>query len=321
MSKKNKDNKLQIIIVAGPTASGKSFLALDLAKKYNGVIINADSQQIYRELPILSSQPNKNDFKLVPHKLFSFLNFYNNFSVADWFKLVKKEIKNILNENKLPIVVGGTGMYINALLNGLKIFPEIPMKTREKGKKIIEILGTKKFYKMLKEKNEMCVYNINPNDKTRLLRSWEIFQISNKSIYEINKKNKIQKLDFVNFCKILIFPSRKETYINCARRWKKMIQSGAIDEVRLLMSKEKKLKKKSLIKTIGFNEIKKFLLKKDYFDKISSEALKATRNYAKRQYTWFRNQYKADIIFFEQFNQQKKNFFLKEINDKLLTNQ
>ena len=135
---------------------------------------------MYKELPILSSQPNKNYQKQVPHKLFSFLEFYNNFSVAEWFELVKKEIKNILNENKLPIIVGGTGMYINALLKGLKIFPEVPKKIKEEGQKIIEAIGTKKFYKMLKAKNETCVYNINQNDKIRLLRSWEIFQISKK---------------------------------------------------------------------------------------------------------------------------------------------
>ena len=320
MLNKNKDNKSKIILIAGPTASGKSLLALDLAKKYKGVIINADSQQIYKELPILSSQPSKNDFKEISHKLFGFLNFHNSFSVAEWFNLVKKEIKLILGKNKLPIVVGGTGMYINALLNGLKIFPDIPKKKKEEGKKIIKSIGSKNFYKMLKEKDKLCVHNINPNDKTRLLRSWEIFQASGKSIYEINKKNKIKKLKHVNFCKILIFPSRKEAYINCAERWDKMIKLGAIDEVKSLINKEKKLNKMSLIKTIGFNEIKKFLFNNEHIDKVSNQALQATRNYAKRQYTWFRNQYKADITFFEKYDQQKKKFFFKEIHDKLLTN-
>ena len=145
MLKKNKENKFKIIIIAGPTASGKSPLAFDLAKKYNGIIINADSQQIYKELPILSSQPNKKDYKEVSHKLFNFLDFYKNFSVSQWFKLVKKEIKEAQKKNKLPIIVGGTGMYLNTLLNGLKVFPKIPIDLKKKGKKNNRKNWVKKF--------------------------------------------------------------------------------------------------------------------------------------------------------------------------------
>ena len=132
---KKKENKLKIIVIAGPTASGKSSLAVQLAKKYNGIIINADSQQIYKELPILSSQPNNKDYKKVSHKLFNFLDFYKNFSVDQWFQLVKKEIKEAQKKNLLPIIVGGTGMYLNTLIYGLKVFPKIPVKLRDEGKK------------------------------------------------------------------------------------------------------------------------------------------------------------------------------------------
>ena len=135
MLKKNKENKFKIIIIAGPTASGKSSLALVLAKKYNGIIINADSQQIYKELPILSSQPNTKDYKEISYKLFNFLDFYKNFSVNQWFKLVIKEIKEAQKKNLLPIIVGGTGMYLNTLLNGLKVLPKIPIGLKNKGKK------------------------------------------------------------------------------------------------------------------------------------------------------------------------------------------
>ena len=320
MLKKNKENKFKIIIIAGPTASGKSSLAFDLAKKYNGIIINADSQQIYKELPILSSQPNKKDYKEVSHKLFNFLDFYKNFSVSQWFKLVKKEIKEAQKINKLPIIVGGTGMYLNTLLNGLKVFPKIPIDLKKKGKKIIEKIGSKNFYEKLKEKNKTCVYKINPNDKIRLLRSWEIYEVSNKSIYEINKEKKIKKLDSCNFYKILIFPSRQQVYLNCEKRWKNMIKLGVIDEVKLLVKKEKELNKRTLIKTIGFKELKNFLLKKSNMDKTSELTLKATRNYAKRQYTWFRHQFIANIKFKEKYSKKKKEYFLKEIKDKLLTN-
>jgi tRNA dimethylallyltransferase len=316
----NKENKFKIIIIAGPTASGKSSLALDLAKKFNGIIINADSQQIYKELPILSSQPNKKNYVKVSHKLFNFLDFYKIFSVDHWFKLVKKEITKAEKKNFLPIIVGGTGMYINTLLNGLRVYPRVPGSLRKKGKKIIERIGSKKFYQKLKEKNKTCVYKINPNDKIRLLRSWEIYEISKKSIYEINKENKLRKLDSYDLFKVLIFPPRKQVYLNCTQRWKNMIKLGAIEEVKMLVKKEKKLKKKNLIKTIGFKELKNFLLKKNNINEASKLALQATRNYAKRQYTWFRHQYKANIIFKKKYEEKTKEYFLKKIQDKLLTN-
>ncbi|PPR35388.1 MAG: tRNA dimethylallyltransferase [Alphaproteobacteria bacterium MarineAlpha6_Bin4] len=321
MLKENKDNKSKILVIAGPTATGKSSLAFDIAKENNGVIINADSQQIYKELPILSSQPNKKYTDKISHKLFNFLDFYNCFSVNQWFQLVDKEIKQARKRNKLPIIVGGTGMYLNTLLKGLKIFPKIPENIRSKGKKLLEKIGTNNFFKELEKKNKTCVYKINPNDKIRLLRSWEIFEVSNKSIYEINKKENTKKLDHYIIKKILIFPPRNKVYMNCKKRWNSMIKLGAIKEVELLIKKENKINKKNFIKTIGYKELKNFLLKKNNFDITSEIALKATRNYAKRQYTWFRNQFSANIIFKSIYDEKTKKFFLKEIQDKLLTNQ
>ena len=189
-----------------------------------------------------------------------------------------------------------------------------------KEKKIIEKIGPKKFYDTLKARNKTCVYHINPNDKIRLLRSWEIYKVSNKSIYQINKENKIKKLDSCDFYKILIFPPRKFVYLSCKKRWDNMIKLGAIQEVKLLMKKEKELNKKNLIKTIGFKELKDFLLKKQNMNNTSELALQATRNYAKRQYTWFRNQFPANIIFKEAYGKKNQKIFLRKIQDKLLTN-
>ena len=211
-------------------------------------------------------------------------------------------------------------MYLNALLNGLKIFPKIPLNVRKKGKQMMNKLGSKKFYEKLRNENSECVYNIFPNDKIRLLRSWEIYEVSKKSIYEINKKKKIQKLNSIDFLKILIVPPKKQVYLNCANRWKKMIKLGAIKEVKTLIKKEKKLKKRNLIKTIGFKELRNFIEKKSNIKDSEKSALQATRNYAKRQYTWFRHQFSANIEFEKKYEKKNKEFFLKEIQDKLLTN-
>ena len=306
-------------MIAGPTTSGKTQFAIDLAKKYKGIIINGDSQQIYKGLSVLSSQPNKIDLKKVPHKLFNFLKFYKNFSVEKWFLLTKKEIIKTIKKNKTPIIVGGTGMYLKALINGLDIFPKVPLSIRKKGINLMSSLGPKKFYNNLKKENPTCIYNINPNDKQRLIRSWEIFKVTRNSIYELRKKNKKKMINGYLFLKILIFPSKKKIYSNCEKRWNNMLNLGAINEVRKIMIEEKVSKKRNFLKTIGFKELKNYLEKKSNLEEASQKSIKSTKNYAKRQYTWFKHQFSANIVFKTEYSKNKRKKFLQEIADKLLT--
>ena len=306
-------------MIAGPTTSGKTQFAIDLAKKYKGIIINGDSQQIYKGLSVLSSQPNKIDLKKVPHKLFNFLKFYKNFSVEKWFLLTKKEIIKTIKKNKTPIIVGGTGMYLKALINGLDIFPKVPLSIRKKGINLMSSLGPKKFYNNLKKENPTCIYNINPNDKQRLIRSWEIFKVTRNSIYELRKKNNKKVINGYLFLKILIFPSKKKIYSNCEKRWNNMLNLGAINEVRKIMIEEKVSKKRNFLKTIGFKELKNYLEKKSNLEEASQKSIKSTKNYAKRQYTWFKHQFSANIVFKTEYSKNKRKKFLQEIADKLLT--
>ena len=306
-------------MIAGPTTSGKTQFAIDLAKKYKGIIINGDSQQIYKGLSVLSSQPNKIDLKKVPHKLFNFLKFYKNFSVEKWFLLTKKEIIKTIKKNKTPIIVGGTGMYLKALINGLDIFPKVPLSIRKKGINLMSSLGPKKFYNNLKKENPTCIYNINPNDKQRLIRSWEIFKVTRNSIYELRKKNKKKMINGYLFLKILIFPSKKKIYSNCEKRWNNMLNLGAINEVKKIMIEEKVSKKRNFLKTIGFKELKNYLEKKSNLEEASQKSIKSTKNYAKRQYTWFKHQFSANIVFKTEYSKNKRKKFLQEIADKLLT--
>ena len=306
-------------MIAGPTTSGKTQFAIDLAKKYKGIIINGDSQQIYKGLSVLSSQPNKIDLKKVPHKLFNFLKFYKNFSVEKWFLLTKKEIIKTIKKNKTPIIVGGTGMYLKALINGLDIFPKVPLSIRKKGINLMSSLGPKKFYNSLKKENPTCIYNINPNDKQRLIRSWEIFKVTRNSIYELRKKNKKKMINGYLFLKILIFPSKKKIYSNCEKRWNNMLNLGAINEVKKIMIEEKVSKKRNFLKTIGFKELKNYLEKKSNLEEASQKSIKSTKNYAKRQYTWFKHQFSANIVFKTEYSKNKRKKFLQEIADKLLT--
>lgn len=315
-----KENPIAFVI-AGPTASGKTQLAIDLAKNFKGIVINADSQQVYKDISILSSQPEKEKLKKIPHKLFNFLDFYRSFSVKQWFVLTEKEIYKTLKNNQTPIIVGGTGMYLKTLLEGLTILPDIPKSVRKETITLMDSIGSKKFYKKLKTKNILCVNNINPNDKNRLIRSWEIFKVSKKSIYELKKKNKRKQIEGVYFFKILIKPSRRSVYLNCETRWNSMLKKGAVDEVKKIIKKENNLKKKNYLKTIGFKELKNFLEKKSNLETVSKQCIKATKNYAKRQETWFKHQFSPNIIFKTAYNRKKQKNFIKEITDKLLTDQ
>ena len=321
MSEVIKEKKDLVLIISGPTANGKTSLAIDLAKKINGVIINADSQQVYKGLSILSSQPKKEEFKKIPHKLFNFLDYYKKFSVDHWFLLTEREIKKTLKNKQTPIVVGGTGMYLKALLEGLDVFPNIPNYVRNKAIKLMASIGSINFYKNLKKKNADCVCNINPNDKTRLIRSWELFHVSGKSINEIKKTNKKKIMKNLVFFKVLIKPSKQITYLNCVKRWNSMLKLGAIKEVEKIIKLEKENKKKSYLKTIGFKEIKDFLNDKYDLNIASQKAITATKQYAKRQYTWYNHQFSADITFKDEYKGLNKRIFLKKISDKLLTNQ
>ena len=183
----------------------------------------------------------------------------------------------------------------------------------------METLGVKEFYKNLRNENYNCVYNISPNDKNRLIRSWEIYRVTKKSIYKLRKNNRKRKINQFNFFKILILPSRKKVYLNCIQRWEIMLELGAIEEVKKIMNKEKNSNEKSVLKTIGFNELKNYLKKKYNLEIASQKSIQTTKNYAKRQYTWFKHQFSANIVFKTEYKKNKRKKFLKEITDKLLT--
>ena len=189
------DFKSKIILIYGPTASGKSKFAVKLAKRVNGEIINADSMQIYKELKILSAKPTKKDFKNVKHHLYGFYSVKKNFSTGDWLKLVIKKIFELKKIKKVPILVGGTGLYFKALTDGLVNIPKIPLKIRNQIRTMHKKIGTKKFFLKLKKLDPLIINNILPTDTQRCIRAYEVKKYTKKSIYEWSKKT---KSDFEN---------------------------------------------------------------------------------------------------------------------------
>ena len=280
------DFKSKIILIAGPTASGKSKFAIKLAKKINGEIINADSMQVYKELKILSARPSFKDYQNIKHHLYGFHNVRNNFSTGDWLKLSIRKITEIKKRKKIPILVGGTGLYFNAIIKGLVKIPNIPIRYRGKIRELHKNLGQKIFYKKLLELDPKSKNKINSTDSQRSIRAYEVKKFTNKSLHDWYQNTSSVYKD-KDFFKIYINFPRDQLISKITSRTEKMIKMGAIREVQNFV-KLKVKKDKSVNKAIGISEIKEYLNDEKKLDEIKEKISIKTRQYAKRQSTWAR---------------------------------
>ena len=284
------DLKSKIILISGPTASGKSKFALKLAKKINGEIINADSMQIFKEIKILNARPSTKDKSNIKHHLYGFLSVKKNYSVGDWLKKCLIKISEIKKRGKIPIIVGGTGLYFKSLVDGLAKIPKISKKNRDKVRNLQKKIGQKSFYKKLIKLDPLCKNNININDQNRSIRAYEVYVQTNKSLYTWFKNTIIHFQD-KDFEKIFIDISRDEVLKNLSNRIEKMIKTGAIQEVKRF-NKLKVKKANSSFKIIGIKEINELKPDKTNLSLIKEKITIKTRQYAKRQMTWARGHMK-----------------------------
>ena len=301
------DLKSKIILIYGPTASGKSKFAVNLAKKINGEIINADSMQVYKELKILSARPNQKDYKKIRHHLYGFQNVKKKFSTGSWLKLANKNILDIKKRKKVPILVGGTGLYFKALTDGLVRIPNIPIKYRDKIRSLHKKIGSKNFFLKLIRLDPLVKNYLNPLDTQRVIRAYEIKSFTKKSMYEWfkNTKSKYEQRDFY---KIYIDFPRDELIEQINSRISEMIDRGAIPEVKKFI-KLKVPKNKTASKAIGMSEIKEFLNKKIKISELIEKISIKTRQYAKRQTTWGR----GHMSDWNKIKSNSLNQFLKKI--------
>ena len=281
-----------IIIISGPTGIGKSKLAISLAKKINGVIINADSMQIYKELKIISSQPIDSDKKIISHELYSIRSINQKFSVMDWLVLVEEKLDEIFNKNRIPIIVGGTGLYIKSAINGMSKIPKIDKSIFENCSKLFEKIGTLEFKKLVKEiDKDFTLKNI---DKQRLIRAYSVYLQTGKSISEWYKSSKVIKI-YNTFFSILLEQEREKNYQNCEKRFDEFISKGAIEEVKILKDKNFDRNLPGF-KCLGVNWIIKYLEKEISLEDAILLSKRDTRRYVKRQLTWFRHNFNPDLI-------------------------
>ncbi|WP_440679634.1 tRNA (adenosine(37)-N6)-dimethylallyltransferase MiaA [Candidatus Pelagibacter sp. HIMB1517] len=295
----------KVILLAGPTASGKSELAIYIAKKINGEIINADSMQVFKEIKILSARPE--DYKNIKHHLYGFISVKKNFSTGEWIKYTEKKIKEILKKKKTPIIVGGTGLYFKSLIDGIAQIPNISKAKRDKIIKLFNQIGAGEFYKKLIKLDPKCKNKIIKNDKQRMIRFYEVKFYTKKSIFDWQKNTK-NNLKDIHFKKIFLNFPREVLLVKIEKRFKKMVDQGAIKEA-------KKFKKLGVSKTLtsnnilGLKEIMSYLEGKMTLKDAVERSIIRTRQYIKRQMTWFRGQMKD----WNEFNDLKQADLRKKV--------
>lgn len=300
----------KIILLSGPTATGKSSLASKLAEKVDGEIINADSIQLYRDLFILTARPNIEKEK-IKHHCYGILEGDINWSVGNWIDEINEILKEVINRKKVPIVVGGTGFYFKAITDGLSPIPDIDKSIRLKIENELEKNGLEELQKRLANVDPKASEKINPNDRQRIIRALEVYEGTNKRISEfwLMKREKIINYESINF---KIDADRKWIYKNCDLRVDYMFENGVIEEVRHLLNKNYS-KNSPIMKAIGVDEITLFLNNDITIDRASELIKFKTHQYAKRQITWINNQ----MISWNSINTQYSNKIINEIIKKL----
>ncbi len=273
---------LSLYAVVGPTASGKTGLAIDLARRINGTIINMDSMQLYRELPILSAQPTADEQTQAPHVLYGVRAANEPANAAWWAAEAKRKINVVTATGGVPILCGGTGLYLQTLLEGIAPIPEVPASIRAEGAS----QATATLYDQLDAATRA---KLKPGDTQRVLRAWEVQQATGRSLADWQAEPKVGGLTDYNVKILVLNPPRDALYARCDARFKAMLEIGALEEVRGLMAQDLS-PDLPLLKACGYPELARHLRGKTTLAEAVSAGQQTTRNYAKRQVTWFTNQ-------------------------------
>jgi tRNA dimethylallyltransferase len=277
--------KPPLVVIAGPTASGKSALALALAQQIGGVIVNADSAQIYADLRILSAAPTAKELKQADHRLYGVLDGALPCSAADWAKMARREIHEICDSSKTPILVGGTGLYLRTLLDGIAPVPPIDPQIRE------EVRRTSVAINRMKLETLDCeaARRLKPGDTARINRALEVILSTGRPLAEWQQERSGGISDHVDLRPIILLPPRKWLYARCDERFAHMTEQGAISEVEALLAR-KLNPNLPVMRAIGVRELSRYLFGEIGLDEAIVAGQQATRRYAKRQYTWFAHQ-------------------------------
>ncbi len=292
-----------VIVVCGPTASGKSALAMDIAEEFGGVVINADSMQIYRELRILTARPSEADEARVPHRLYGVLSVAETCSAGRWLSVAVPEITQAWDNGLVPIVCGGTGLYIRALMQGLSAMPDIPAATRQAARDAMAEMGNEAFHAMLADVDPDAADRLHVSDTQRLIRAYEVFLATGRSIVDWQTGEAPSPPLEARFHVFAVLPDRETLYAACETRAEAMIEAGALEEVTALMplGLDPDL---PAMKALGVPELMRHLKGELSREEAVAALKRATRNYAKRQITWIRHQIEPDQTLSAQYSER-----------------
>ena len=278
--------KFDAVLIAGPTASGKSREALALAEHIGGVIINADSMQVYREAPILTAQPGAADKARAPHLLYGHVGAAEVYSVGRWRSDAIVALAEARGMQRVPIFVGGTGMYFSALTDGLADIPEIPAEIREAARALLEEIGVEQLHARLSERDPLTASKLRPSDPQRVLRAYEVFEATGRPLAEWQDAPAAPVLKDVKLAAFVLDPPRPELRARIARRFEQMVEQGGLEEARSLAGLDPAL---PAAKLLGLRPLQALGARELSREAALENAITATRQFAKRQMTWFRN--------------------------------
>jgi tRNA dimethylallyltransferase len=300
------------LVSAGPTASGKSGLAFRVAEELNGVVINADSMQVYSDLRVLTARPSADDEARVPHKLYGYLDGADGCTAAAWAARAAEEITNAHSNKQVPIVVGGTGLYLKALIEGLSDIPEVPLEIRQTARRIFLEQGNDALYQSLLEKDPEGAVRLKPKDHQRVLRAWEVVEATGTPLHVWQAKSQPKPLINGPFHTVLFQPPREDLYAACNGRFEVMLEGGALAEVEALLARGLN-PALPVMKALGVPELAAFVRGETSHEDAVTKAQQHTRNYAKRQVTWFRGQFNASETLNTQYSESLFNKIFPKI--------
>ena len=314
-----------VMMIGGPTASGKSALAAAVAAEWHGTVINADSMQVYRELSLLTARPHGAELQAAPHRLYGVLSGAEACSAGRWRDLAAAEVEASLAAGRLPILVGGTGLYLKAFAEGLNEIPPVPEAIRTAARAELATLGKAAFHARLAARDPAMAAQLRPGDSQRLLRAWEVLTATGRSLAEWQAAPATPPP--YRFAKLCLLPPRPALYAACDARLAAMVGpkeegGGALDEVAALLAL-KLDPALPVMKAVGVPEFARYLAGECRLEAALAAAQQATRRYAKRQVTWLRHQFIGNdptvLVMETQYSESLKGDFFAKIRQNLLT--
>ena len=313
-------DKPLVMMIGGPTASGKSALAAAVAAEWNGTVINADSMQVYRELCLLTARPRGAELKAVPHRLYGSLSGAEACSAGRWRELAVAQVEAALGDGRLPILAGGTGLYLKAFAEGLNEIPAVPAELRAAARAELAEMGNAAFHARLAERDPAMAARLGPGDSQRLLRAWEVLAATGRSLADWQAEPTTPAP--YRFARLCLLPPRQALYAACDARLEAMVGQGVLDEVEALLALglDPAL---PVMKAVGVPEFAAYLAGHCSLEDALARAQQATRRYAKRQMTWLRHQFIGNdptvLVMETQYSESLRQDFFAKIRQNLLT--